>query len=1662
MAIVLLVVGIVACVYTPWVQDLLREKVVEMLNKDGDTHIEIGSLRLKFPLRLSVGDVLMVQHGDTMVQAAKVEANVAVMPLIQGEIELKYADLQDARYQMGAMDSASCMVIRGHDIKVDKSYVKLSPMDIHVTAIDLDSASVDMFINPADTFPVTPPSEPTPLNIRVDRVDFRALKYEMQSMPAIWNLTAAIGSGSIDSVNVDVMQQTVNISRFEGTGLDAVYLMPNAQQLAETLVIVNPDKKPSPPWTIEIGTIDMLESKALYTASGLKPLPGLDFGYIQVDNLDLLVRNFYNRATVIELPFNISGKERCGIDLSAHGTLGIDSVGMKFSDFGLTTTTGTSLALDGYMSTVTPITNPNTPVRLTANGHIAVRDVTTMFPTFKSYFAGLRQGSLVYLDVAAEGTPGRLDIDKFNVRLDRHIRLSASGNVVNLLEPDRLAGNLKLHGDIVDISNWVGDLLAGTGVRIPVMTIDGDVRFGANDYSGNIALKTEGGSLGLGGFFHGNSERYDVDLKVNELPVNAFMPALGIGRVSGHVTAVGQGIDPMTGRIDTTVDADISLLEYNKTRYNDIHISADGSFSNREEKYDVDLSVTNMPVNAFMPDMGIGLVTADVKAEGRGYDPFSSTFATNTTIDVHSIEYEQQTYEDVRIVANASGGQADLCIDSFNPGLDLHLTAEGNLSGKRYDWMATLDSSVLNLSNFPFLNMDAVVSADLELHADMTPDLRDVDATLTVRDISYTSPDEELTLDNSKVILSMTDTLTNVSLQNRDFFAFFSTPMSLEAVMGHVDKVGVEFKRQLKNHDIKITELQEALMPFTLDIEAGTNNVLAEMLAAKDINFAGINILASNDSTLYLSTQVKDFEMGKYKLDDVNFDIRQEGQQLNYEASVNNKPGTLDEYAHVNVDGFVRNGEIGVNLLQKNIEQKTGFDVDLTLSISPDSIATLNFTNLDPIINYQQWHLNDNNFVSFDFRHHHLDADLMMKTDMSRVLVYTEHARSDEDGEHDEDEDLIVQLFDIQLQDWLAFNPYAPPVTGNVSAGMRLNWHDNALNGKGTVDVENLYYGKDKIGDFNIDLGLLTDINGLIKADASLWVNGTKTLTLSGVLNEKDTDSPFDLDLSMVHLPLSIANPFIPDLAKLSGSLNGELCISGETSQPLLNGYLTFEDAKVDVNMLGSTFTLNKDTIPMVESVVQFNKFRIMGSNENPLFINGNVDARELTNPKVSLDLSADNMQIVKSNRAKNGAEVYGNAFIGLKATAKGNLNVMNVDADVSVLAGTNVTYILAGGTQALENQEASNMVKFVNFADTAAVAAADSIQIKGTILNLVANLNVNTGSILNVEIGTNAQDKVQLQGSGNFTYTSSPVGDGRMVGRYTFSGGFLKYAPPLISNLNFNFTEGSYVAFSGDITNPQLNIKAVERMKANVSQAGQNSRLIYFDIILNVTGTPTNLDVAFNLETDDDVTVANELASMSPTQRASEAMNLLLYNTYTGGSTKATSNLNGNPLFSFLTNSVNSWLANNVRGVDLSIGVDQYDQTRNGNTSTTTAYSYQVSKSLLNDRLKIVVGGSYSDDPYENGNVAEDLINDVSVEYFLNDARTMYFRLFRHTGYESILEGEITQTGVGFVYRKRINRVSDMFINPWKRYRNRNKTADDAKDKEKTSEKTDSTTTSK
>ena len=1079
-------------------------------------------------------------------------------------------------------------------------------------------------------------------------------------------------------------------------------------------------------------------------------------------------------------------------------------------------------------------------------------------------------------------------------------------------------------------------------------------------------------------------------------------------------------------------------------------LALDGSFNGRGKVYDIQLDAYHFPVEAFMPSLGISDVTVGINAKGHGLDIMSPRTSADIDLDLAEITYNGDRLTDIGGTLHIADGQAVLSVDSHNPTADFTIEGSGNIQGSRYNWIVAIDGRHIDLMSLKVGTTPATVSINADISADIdavNPLL--LDASVDLRDFVYAREDGTMTVDRVRARLAASDTTVNLNVSNRDLFALFSAPTGLREVLAHSDSLTTTLAAQFERRRIDIPEVQRALPRFELDVQAGNNNMLTQILADNHMGFDNMRLRAYNDTVMALDGDVLGFFTGETRLDSVGLEIHQHGDHLHYGAKIRNLPGTLDAWAAVDLTGFFRPGRLGINVNQRNIKGQTGFLVGGEVELNADSTATLHITPLNPTIGYQQWTANEGNFIRYYYATKHIDADLHMRSATSSLALYSEHAHEHDNAMHGADEDLVVKVSDIRLQDWIALNPFAPPVKGNVSADLRINRLNNALNGEGQLSLAGLTYGREKVGDIRADFDLVTQRSGLLRTNVDLWVNGAKTVTLSGALNDSTRTSPFNMDLTMIHFPLSTCNAFLPGVAKLTGTLNGRMDVSGDSDHPRLDGNLQFDDAAINVNMLGTTFAISDTPIPIDKSIVRLSNFAVSGCNENPLTINGTVNLTDMSHMALDLGLKARNMQIVKSTRAAKGADVYGKAYVDIDAKARGDMSVLKTSGSLSVLAPSNFTYIMPDAVNTIQNQSVEDMVHFVNFNDSAAMARADSVAPReGMALFADFALNINNGTTIGVDLSADGKNRLQLNAQGSLSFSMNPMSSGRMVGRLNILDGYIRYTPPLMSEKKFTFDEESYVAFTGDMLNPRLNIKGVDRIRANVTQEGQNSRLINFDVSLDVTGTLDRMDVAFDLATDDDITVANELASMSAEQRANEAMNLLLYNVYTGPGTKANAALNANPLYSFLSSQLNSWASKAIKGVDLSFGIDSYDRTTRAGTSQTTQYSYNISKSLFDERFRIAVGGNYSTDADADENLSRNIISDISIEYYLNNAHTTYVRIFRHTGYESILEGEITQTGVGFVYRRKIRRLSDMFR--FGRRKDKDKETDKDKDKDK------------
>ena len=126
---------------------------------------------------------------------------------------------------------------------------------------------------------------------------------------------------------------------------------------------------------------------------------------------------------------------------------------------------------------------------------------------------------------------------------------------------------------------------------------------------------------------------------------------------------------------------------------------------------------------------------------------------------------------------------------------------------------------------------------------------------------------------------------------------------------------------------------------------------------------------------------------------------------------------------------------------------------------------------------------------------------------------------------------------------------------------------------------------------------------------------------------------------------------------------------------------------------------------------------------------------------------------------------------------------------------------------------------------------------------------------------------------------------------------------------------------------------------------------------------------------------------------------------------------------------------------------LESYDE--DGDGAKRTDYSFRFAKRFYNDRIRIVLGGRISTGEDINQGQAQPFIDNVSIEYRLDPSGTRYVKLFHNKDYESLLEGELTETGAGIVLHKKMQYMRELFIFK----RNKTKPQKEENNKEKTKE---------
>lgn len=529
------------------------------------------------------------------------------------------------------------------------------------------------------------------------------------------------------------------------------------------------------------------------------------------------------------------------------------------------------------------------------------------------------------------------------------------------------------------------------------------------------------------------------------------------------------------------------------------------------------------------------------------------------------------------------------------------------------------------------------------------------------------------------------------------------------------------------------------------------------------------------------------------------------------------------------------------------------------------------------------------------------------------------------------------------------------------------------------------------------------------------------------------------LDMQTDSVPLEFVNHWTSAvLYDLDGYATGRVVVGGWHMYTYVLLRAKAEGASLTLPWTGARYTIPGDTIVMDTTAILFPNVHLVDEYNNPLTINGGI-YHDMFRDFV-LDLHVDAEDALVFDKDRQGEMVRGHVL------ATGHVDVTGPDKDLLVSADA-VTSKKSRFRLSLDNVSSaneSNFIHFVEHTDSSSTANAgetdlDNIDLKRTAgvdstrfmrasrCLLKLNLEVNPQLQFQLVLGERNGDMIQARGSGalRLTYDTN-TSDVSLLGTYALDQGTLSYTVANVIRKEFTVGDGSTIIFSGDPTNPQLNVTAKYRVVANLrdlfgddaSQVATTRSNIPVLTCLHMSGTLNNPVLTFSLEfplTDQAIQQQVRQVINTDEMLMRQVIYLLVFGRfftpdYMSNAEYATLNSTYSLLSSTVTSQINAWLSKLTNMLTLGVAI----RTDQGEGGTSQEYEAQFQLQPV-DRL--VINGNFG---YRYNDISnQPFFGDLEVEVLLTEDGQWRLKGFTHTVDKYSLRQASTIQGVGIMWKK-------------------------------------------
>lgn len=556
------------------------------------------------------------------------------------------------------------------------------------------------------------------------------------------------------------------------------------------------------------------------------------------------------------------------------------------------------------------------------------------------------------------------------------------------------------------------------------------------------------------------------------------------------------------------------------------------------------------------------------------------------------------------------------------------------------------------------------------------------------------------------------------------------------------------------------------------------------------------------------------------------------------------------------------------------------------------------------------------------------------------------------------------------------------------------------------------------MGNMGTEFVYTPSTEGTHKVNGFLYHDGDEVGYLEGTYDNKDGGT-LDATLKAERLPLQILNGFIPEqLFGFRGCTEGNLSIKGKLSSPDVNGELIFDSCYIFSKPYGVEMRFADDPVRIIGSHLLFENFELFAHNDSPLEILGSLDFSNTSKMRLDMKMQTRNFLLIDSKENAR-SETYGQTYVNFFGMMSGPVEALRMRGKLDVLGSSDMTYVLRDSPLSADN-DMDDLVTFTSFSDT---VAESIVKPPLTGFDMDLGINIDEGAHVVCALDAEHTNYIDIVGGGDLRMQYNPSDNLQLRGKYTISSGEMKYSLPVIPLKTFTIQDGSYLQFQGDPMNPALHITATERVKASVSANGNSSQMVNFDCGVVLSKTLEDMGVQFIIDAPEDMTISNQLNTMSVEERGKIAVTMLTTGMYLSDGNTSQFSMNS-ALSSFLQTQINNISGRALRTLDLSFGVDNATS-KSG--AIQTDYSFKFSKRFWNNRLNIQVGGKVSTGS-DVDNTDQTFFNNVVFDYRLDKNSSKYLKLFYNRDSYDWLEGNVGKYGVGFVWKRRLRHFKDLF----------------------------------